>query len=367
MADDLIHSLDQGVKLSNTLYNARCPVCGDSKKDKSKKRFYIYQKNGSTRSLDDSTILKCYCHNCSASNNITNGVWISTFVRELYPSIYERYRTELIEANNSSNNVKYVNKILKTPQIDATSYGIASIMRNNIINLSFDYPKTILDMTRLDIVLDINPSHNIVKYTLNRKLPISQFKRLYVTNEFKRSMSKIKIFKNRVKKLYDNTQALIMPMFKNNKIIGFQARFLSDSFRFLTLMNPNEEKFFGLEKLDCNIPHYTLEAPLDSLHVNNSIATLDSNLNKSSIIDNDFILVFDNQPRSREICKAMKNVISENKKIVIFDHGNHYKDINDMVKFGFIDNDNVNSYLERNTYQGDQALDKFYEWKKIVI
>ena len=61
------------------------------------------------------------------------------------------------------------------------------------------------------------------------------------------------------------------------------------------------------------------------------------------------------------------STIRNNKRIVIFDSSNEYKDINDMVRFGHIKNDDVNNYLKANTYQGDYALDVFYQWKKIAL
>ena len=50
-------------KKNNTLYNFRCPYCGDSQKNKTKARGYFFAK-------DNSLIYKC--HNCNVGANLPN-------------------------------------------------------------------------------------------------------------------------------------------------------------------------------------------------------------------------------------------------------------------------------------------------------
>ena len=45
------------------LYNFRCPICGDSSKNKTKARGYVYAKKGNYFFM---------CHNCGASMNFYN-------------------------------------------------------------------------------------------------------------------------------------------------------------------------------------------------------------------------------------------------------------------------------------------------------
>ena len=49
-------------KVKNNLFNFRCPICGDSKKNKSKTRGYLY-----TIKAD----VNFRCHNCGASMNLS--------------------------------------------------------------------------------------------------------------------------------------------------------------------------------------------------------------------------------------------------------------------------------------------------------
>ena len=52
-------------RVKDNLYNFRCPICGDSQKNKNKTRGYIYQVKNNTNFK---------CHNCGASMSFNNFV-----------------------------------------------------------------------------------------------------------------------------------------------------------------------------------------------------------------------------------------------------------------------------------------------------
>ena len=55
--------LQQFKKKRDYLFNFRCPVCGDSKKNKTKARAYLYRVK---------TDMFFKCHNCGAGHNLAN-------------------------------------------------------------------------------------------------------------------------------------------------------------------------------------------------------------------------------------------------------------------------------------------------------
>ena len=61
------------------LYNFRCPICGDSQKNKNKTRGYLY-------ALKNNTNFKC--HNCGASTSFNN------FLKKLDSTLYKQYTLE---------------------------------------------------------------------------------------------------------------------------------------------------------------------------------------------------------------------------------------------------------------------------------
>jgi len=68
--------LEKFKRVKAGLYNCRCPICGDSQKNKSKARGYIYtMKNGANYK----------CHNCGASMTLGN------FIKQLDVTMHKAY------------------------------------------------------------------------------------------------------------------------------------------------------------------------------------------------------------------------------------------------------------------------------------
>ncbi len=65
-------------KVKNDLYNFRCPICGDSQKNKNRTRGYFY-------SVKNNTNYKC--HNCGVNVSFAN------FIKTVDPELYKQYRT----------------------------------------------------------------------------------------------------------------------------------------------------------------------------------------------------------------------------------------------------------------------------------
>ena len=68
--------LDGFEKKKPGVYTFRCPICGDSEKDPTKRRGYIYRQSGRT-------MFKC--HNCGASETI------AAFLERVDKPLYEEY------------------------------------------------------------------------------------------------------------------------------------------------------------------------------------------------------------------------------------------------------------------------------------
>jgi len=66
-------------KIKNNLYNFRCPICGDSQKNKSKARGYLYQVKNNTNFK---------CHNCGVNISFNN------FLKQIDPVVYKQYTFE---------------------------------------------------------------------------------------------------------------------------------------------------------------------------------------------------------------------------------------------------------------------------------
>ena len=76
-------------KVKNNLYNFRCPICGDSKRNKTKTRGYLYAIKAN---------VNFKCHNCSASMSLSN------FLKTLDPVIHKQYAFEKFKDGHTGRN-----------------------------------------------------------------------------------------------------------------------------------------------------------------------------------------------------------------------------------------------------------------------
>jgi hypothetical protein len=127
------------------------------------------------------------------------------------------------------------------------------------------------------------------------------------------------------------------------------------------MLDEEAPKIYGLETIDRKLPVYVVEGPFDSTFVNNSVALCGSDGDLGYLKGSDLILVYDNEPRNREIVNRIERCIERNQRVVIWPNNIIEKDINDMVLAGH----DVMSVLKSNTYSGLEAKVKFNSWKKV--
>ena len=127
------------------------------------------------------------------------------------------------------------------------------------------------------------------------------------------------------------------------------------------MLNEDAPKIYGLDKIDETKPIYITEGPFDSTFVENSVAMCGSDLDVRTFGWCDYIWVFDNEPRNREINNRISKVIDRGDKVVIWPQNIEEKDINDMALAGH----DIMSIIQSNTYSGLKAKVKFNTWKKV--
>ena len=127
------------------------------------------------------------------------------------------------------------------------------------------------------------------------------------------------------------------------------------------MLSEDAPKIYGLDKIDETKPIYITEGPFDSTFVENSVAMCGSDLDVRTFGWSNYIWVFDNEPRNREIVERIDKTIGRGDKVVIWPKQIVEKDINDMVLSGH----DIMSILESNTYSGLKAKIKFNNWKKV--
>jgi len=302
-------------KVKNNLYNFRCPICGDSQKNRNKARGYLYQ-------IKNNTNYKC--HNCGINVSFNN------FLRQIDPVIHKQYTFEKFKEGHTGRNFTADEPMFH-----------------------FETPKF---KPKLDLLkASENPDAN--EYLVNRKLNPDNY---YYAEKFKE-------WTNSLQQTFDSTERdeprIIIPLFYQNTLVGFQGRALGPSkIKYITVMlNDDAPKIYGLDEIKKDKTIYVTEGPFDSTFIPNSIALCgaDGDLSKWGI--DDPVWIYDNEPRNSEILSRISRVIGTGQKVVIWPSSIKEKDINDMVLAGL----NVQSVIELNTYSGLEAKLKFTTWKKI--
>ena len=303
-------------RVKPNLFNFRCPICGDSQKHKNKARGYFYQYKTDTNFK---------CHNCGASSTFSN------FLKGIDPTLYKQYIFEKFQTRNTGKG-----SIFEEPKFE---------FKKPVFRKKLDLPKA----SEVKIAKE---------YLEKRKLDPSKFYFAY----------KFKEWANTQKQTFDtigrDESRIIIPLYDTEKnLIGFQGRSLGpNSVKYITVMiNEDAPKIYGLDKIDNEKPIYIIEGPFDATLVQNGVAMCGSDLDIRSFGWSDYIYVYDNEPRNREIVNRIAKTIDGGNKVVIWPTSIVEKDINDMVLGGH----NVMSVLESNTYSGLKAKVKFNNWKKI--
>ena len=310
-------------KKKEGLYVFRCPYCGDSQKNKNKTRGYLYQYKNDHNFK---------CHNCGLSRSFTN------FLKDQDVVLYDQYIMERYKSGLTGKATTTPNPVVKTSKPKFTKK-------------DFDLPR----------ISELNKEHPARVYLSNRKIPEKCLRDLYYCDKFKRWTNDQKYTFDDL----DNDESrIIIPLKDRNKIFGFQGRSLDpkNKLRYITIMLDEEApKIYGLDKVNKNSTVYVVEGPFDSLFLENCVAMAGADLDLRSCGWSDYICVYDNEPRSREIVKRIDKTIDRGGKVVIWPKDIGQKDINDMFNAGV----NVKDVVESNSYQGLKAKVQLNKWKRV--
>ena len=314
--------LDKFKQKKDYLWNFRCPICGDSKKNRNKVRGFVFQVKGD---------LLYKCHNCGYS------VPLPKLIEQLDPVLYKQYRLEKFKDSNKPRvDTRKVERVIST----------TPVFKKNILS----------DLTPVD---KLNNSHPAKEYILNRQLPTQA---LYYTEKFKEWTNSVK--PDTFHEITQDEGRIIIPFIdKEGVVFGFQGRSLhSTGLRYITiLIEEGRPKIFGMDKVNSELPIYVTEGPFDSLLLQNAVAMGGADISDSgNYLDGDLVYVYDNEPRNEQITSRIERHIKAGDRVVIWPHGIKEKDVNDMILSGHP----VQQIVQDCTYSGLTATLKLNDWRK---
>ena len=314
--------LQQFKKKGDFLWNFRCPYCGDSQKSRTKARGFVYRKKND---------LFYKCHNCGVGTTL--GKLIEHLDSKSYKDyIMERYKSG-VKTVNKEPEFKFDEPVFRSKDVCST-------------------------LNSLEELQDDHPARKIID---RRNLPISSYKDLFLCPEFYKFTNNL--IPNKFPSLDGDHPRLLIPFRdEEGEVFAYQGRaFGNEQPKYLTIKLQERDKIFGLDKIDKREEVLVVEGPLDSLFLDNCIAVAGADVPN---LDCDFTVVFDNEPRNKELLKQVEKTINRGHKICLWPEGMEYKDINDMILGGYT-KEEIQDLIKQNTHQGVTATLWFSKWRKI--
>ena len=315
-------------KKKDDLYNFRCPLCGDSQKNKLKARGFVYRKKNDYFYM---------CHNCGVSTTFYN------LLKEVDPLLLKEYQLERYKNGNDNGN--YPKPDFEEAKQEAPKF------------------KKALELPSID---SLPEAHFAKNYVSQRRIPENLYSQLYYAEDFAAFIQTLGIEKEN---LHKGDKRLVIPFYdKEKNLVAVQGRSLGESkLRYITLkLHEDDKKVYGLDRIDEDKLVYVVEGPIDSMFLDNAVATADSNLESivNSLDKTKVVLIFDNEPRNKEIVSKINSAIDNHFNVVIWPEFVDSKDINEMVMDGFLP-DEIHDIISKNTFVNLRAKMEFVNWKKI--
>jgi hypothetical protein len=283
-------------------FQAKCSLCGDSKKTQKKRRFHLDYD-----SLKNNAVFHCW--NCTASGDFY----------KLYSEIKHTTRQEAWKKINYDLTESTLFPILsqtKTPTIKPVKHNFNHILKN--------------------CYNDIDTPIGIIQESLVNKL--KQFRKSRLISD------DIKLY---IGYTGEYNKRIIVPVFEDDNLVYFQARSISDH-QHPKYLNPAVEKEYLIpnkNNLNWNEPIVILEGLIDSWSINNGTCMLGKELsdvfmdNLITLAKDKIIICYDNDEEGKNSLTKYINNGKYRKLLYYYTMPKKYKNIKDlnqlMVKNSF--------------------------------
>jgi hypothetical protein len=320
-------------------YNFRCPICGDSNEMYKTGRGHLFLNK-------TPYVYKCFNGGCPAEN----GMSATIFLREYYPAEYSEYIKMVIKATKESEEEKDKRK----EQIRKSRYNverklpvISTINKLDISNISDFIKKNKNELVHMKPLIDYPEA---IEFCEKRHIDRDIYRKwLYVNN-------------NKDKKCFTKNR-IIIPFINHNKQIYFyQARsIIGEEPKYKNSIS-DLRPIFNYYKADFSKPVMILEGPIDSLFVENSVATLGVKYNEELILSipkKNRYFIFDND--SAGVNAAKKHLENGENVFMWKKFINNFYDVHGKIDFNDLSiqkNKKIWSFSELNHFFTNNILMK---------
>lgn len=294
----------------NDLWNFRCPICGDSDKDRTKCRGYIYTHKGD---------YMFKCQNCGDSRPFKSLLYI------ISPDLYKQHKMEVFKENSGGKTRKTSNGTAQKPKFKK---------RREFNIQEYRIPK---ELDGFESIHSLPEDHFMVKYVTGRMIPKSRWKGLFWASGMRKIADQIPGYKTTY---FDTFPRLLLPFINADGVMThIQGRAVGKDVpkgsRYYTLeVEDDQPKVYGLDQIVDTSIVKVVEGPIDSLFLSNCVGMGGSDVPWHIFDPANTVFIWDHEPRSKQIIKRMKEAVERGFKICVWGDKIKQKDINDMVLFG---------------------------------
>jgi hypothetical protein len=318
------------------LSNFRCPFCGDSKKNRAKARGFLYEEKNELH-------FKCW--------NGCRGKKFRTFLRDINPLLEQEYSLESFKENHGGSDKRSQARPTESKEASRIEQGLQT---------DPGY------LSRLKTIRELKSDHPVRRYVESRQVPDFALDILRYCPAFVKFTNSI--IPGKLPAVRSDEPRLIIPFNnRDGKFIGYQGRGFGDGLRYISIMlDPDETKVFGMDRVDFNKKVYVLEGAIDSFFLPNAVAAIQGDL-----LGIDHLLkgrrcvyIPDKDRRNKQIIRLINRLIVNNKDVCLLPESVPGKDLNEMILMGGVGPQDLQKLVDDHTYSGLRLQLEFAKWKK---
>lgn len=325
--------LDQFKQKSPGRYNFRCPICGDSAKNKYKARAWFFSTDGKTR-------FHCF-------NDDTCGSDFGFFLKRHDSTLYSEWA---LEKFREYGNGKRQN----------------SVVEEKPVRHAGD-PELVHD---LPTIASLPKDHFARVYIEDRLLPTHWLEKLYFCESWKELTNQFE--PDTYKTIKSEEARIVIPAYNEKReLICFQGRSLDpevEEKKYLTVKVQDCLKIWGMDKAKTDAPLFLLEGAFDAMFLMNTTAMFGGSLAPNELPNGyQWVYVLDNEPRNVSVLRRYQQLIDRGARFVNWRNWKYSgKDVNACIKKG-VSAREIQRYFESNIVTGLQAQLEFNLWKKAPL
>lgn len=329
-------------KITSTGLQARCPSCGDSRRNQYKRRFGIMvERDGAY----------CHCFNCDYSNSLGG------FLREFFPDLYASYaKAAFLEKGGASSSTR------KVSQTRLSKRKSALFNEASADEVSSKSRSIIRPVSEGDVALS---------YVRSRRVRESLIPEIFVTPSYKSLLEAVR-YDTVNNKVPDDCRVVVPLTKKDRSFGGFLGRVITDpklkgqdSLRY-SKNTFDDESIWIPKDLDETKPILVFEGLFDAAMFPNAVAVLSSNLQTARAFfpDAELIYVPDNEPDKPEIMTKLKRLIKTDTRAKVFIPNKQLgsKDLNHEVVDRGVALEDVEQMLQTRAFSFPRSLLEFNLW-----